>query len=107
MPCATACYSAAEMKTLALDQQLQELMNSLMTYAEAGTLLNVSARSVGNFIARGDLPVVRLGTRCARLRRADVVAFARRRTPSIYSIGKNTQAQDKSAFAGRRTVKAS
>lgn len=47
----------------------------LLTIEEVASRLNLSAGSIWKRIARGQLPVVRFGRRCSRVRLADLERF--------------------------------
>ncbi len=67
----------------AMSQQTQQvaaketLMNDarLLTVNEVATLLNVSRRTVQDYLANRAIPVVRFSARCLRIRRDDLDAF--------------------------------
>lgn len=54
-----------------------ELPDALLKIPTAGALLGVSVSTVNRLIASGALEAVRRGTRCTRLRAADVTRLAR------------------------------
>lgn len=52
--------------------------DSLLTLSAAAGLLQVSTRTLRRWVASGDLPRIRLGTRTIRLRRQDLDHFVAR-----------------------------
>jgi excisionase family DNA binding protein len=55
------------------------LESGLLTPAEAATYLRVSLRSLRRLVARGDLPVTRIG-RANRYRQSDLDGYIRKQT---------------------------
>jgi excisionase family DNA binding protein len=55
----------------------KETAERLLTVAEAREFLGVADRTIRSWIAGGRLPVVRLSSRCLRVRQADLDAFVR------------------------------
>ena len=51
----------------------------LMTYSEAARYLAVGRSTLYDLVGRGELPVVRMGPRCVRLRRQDLDQFVEAR----------------------------
>jgi excisionase family DNA binding protein len=55
-------------------------MSELLTYAEAGEALGVTARTIFRLVNRGVVPVVRLSRKLVRIRRLDLDALVLART---------------------------
>jgi excisionase family DNA binding protein len=49
--------------------------DELLTVAEVAELLKLNAQTIRDWLDRGELPYVRLGTRRGRIRRSDLDAF--------------------------------
>lgn len=51
----------------------------LLTSLEAARELRMSRRGLGNLVSKGELPCVRISSRCVRFRPEDLRAFAARK----------------------------
>jgi excisionase family DNA binding protein len=57
--------------------------DELLPVAQCVTELNVSARTMENVIASGEIPVVRIARRVRRIRRSDLDAYIARVTTRV------------------------
>lgn len=58
---------------------LAQSSEQLLTLRQAAEALSVDASYVGKLIKRGELPQVRVGRKCIRVRRSDLDVFIQRR----------------------------